>query len=171
MEEPYFYTGRVPISLRHIINSRDTRKESTIEAIGGQVHSHLLTFSAKALKRRSEAITPGGRHDIKAAWTEQKEKPHPKAAQTPDANKKPGTPNNSPAGGAGPSSANGREPTQRNTQQKAHDTHGGPKSARIGMDHSSTTQNVTTKELQKAKMLAIAIAGTCPGGLVCGTHH
>jgi hypothetical protein len=130
MEEPYFYTGRVPISLRHIINDRETRKESTIEAIGGQVHSHLLTFSAEALKRRSEAITPGGRHDIKAAWTEQKKKPHPKAAQTPDANKKPGTPNNSPAGGAGPSSANGREPTQRNTQQTAHDSHGVPKSAR-----------------------------------------
>jgi hypothetical protein len=131
MEEHYFYTGRVPMSLRQIIKTSGTHKESTIETIGGKVHSHLLTFLAEALKRRSEAITPDGKHDIKAAWTEQKKKPHPKGDQTPDANKNPWTPNNPPTGEAGTSSANGRELAQNTTGQTTHNTQGpAPKSTR-----------------------------------------
>jgi hypothetical protein len=130
MEGQYFYIGRVPMSLKHILKTSGTRKESTVETIGGKVHSHLLTFSAEALKRRSEAITPEGKHDIKAAWTEQKKKPHPKKSESPDANKNTETPNNLPSGGAGPSSANGRELTQNSTEQTVHNTQGVPQQSR-----------------------------------------
>ncbi|KAJ1615755.1 hypothetical protein T492DRAFT_1117374 [Pavlovales sp. CCMP2436] len=93
----------------NIIKASGIHKERTIETIGGHVHSQLLTFSAEARKKRSEAIIPGGRHDVKAAWTEQKGKGDLKRTQTSDTNNNSGTPNTSQGGGAGPRSANGGE--------------------------------------------------------------
>jgi hypothetical protein len=84
MGDPYFFTGRVHVNLRQILQANGIRNGRTIETIGGKVHSHLLNFSAEALRRRSKATVPDGRHDIKAAWTEQKKRRLPQETQTPD---------------------------------------------------------------------------------------
>jgi hypothetical protein len=140
MGDPYFFTGRVHVNLRQILQANGIRNGRTIETIGGNVHSHILNFSAEALKRRSEAIMPDGRHDIKAAWTEQKKRRQPsKGTQTPDTNNKSGTHDISAAGGAGPSNENGRGQTgsttpattgARKATNKTQNTQGKPKPER-----------------------------------------